>query len=329
MNDLLERYLYDVGRRLPASQREDILKELRSTLMDMIEERSNDPTAQDVAAVLKEYGRPMAVAAKYAGEHPLVGPELLPTYWLVLKIALGALALAIGIGAVLDFNIVQPNLHSVTQSIAGIFGEVVNGLLAAVGSVTLIFAALERAFTRDKANLAQLDWEPRDLPPVPVRRREERRAGHFITSIVLSVIALVVLNQYPQIFGFYHTTSEGLQVFPFFSPEALAAYVPLWSVGWIATIVLSAVRLALQRPNLPTRIAGIVLDGYWACVLVVMLIGPMLVSEKITAVFQQVSADIPFMNTFLMSQFRWAIALALAFTTVEIVRSVVKLARKT
>ena len=67
MREMIERYVYDVVRRLPQSQREDISRELRTLIDDMMEERADSgKTEQENAEeVLKELGSPFALAGKY------------------------------------------------------------------------------------------------------------------------------------------------------------------------------------------------------------------------------------------------------------------------
>ena len=58
-------YLQEIERRLPQRNREDILKEIRSTLMDMIEDRNPHPDQpadeESVKAVLSEFGSPRCI----------------------------------------------------------------------------------------------------------------------------------------------------------------------------------------------------------------------------------------------------------------------------
>ena len=58
--DLLERYLYAVTRRLPEKQREDVAQELRGLVDDMLFDRCGDitPTEKDLRVVLTEIGTP-------------------------------------------------------------------------------------------------------------------------------------------------------------------------------------------------------------------------------------------------------------------------------
>ena len=98
---LIERYLNEVGKYLPAKNKEDILEELRSHLSDTLDERvKGEATEEDVAALLKETGSPQKIAASYPGSRQyLVGPELYPFFRMVAGIVI-----AVVIGAqLLDF----------------------------------------------------------------------------------------------------------------------------------------------------------------------------------------------------------------------------------
>ena len=68
---LLDRYLEAVRRRLPRNQRDDIGAELRDVLLSQIEaeeaSRRRPLTDDEVAEMLKRFGRPMSVAAHPAG----------------------------------------------------------------------------------------------------------------------------------------------------------------------------------------------------------------------------------------------------------------------
>jgi hypothetical protein len=61
---MIERYLYDVTKRLPEDIREDVRIELRSNIEDML---SDDPNDEEIERVLLELGSPAKLAVKY---HP-------------------------------------------------------------------------------------------------------------------------------------------------------------------------------------------------------------------------------------------------------------------
>src|SRR5512147_1988535 len=89
--NLIDKYIAEVGKHLPRKNRADIEAEIRSTLEDMLEEWSQGKGSADEAMVLeilKEYGSPREVAAKYKTHQYLIGPRLFPTFEMVLRIVL-------------------------------------------------------------------------------------------------------------------------------------------------------------------------------------------------------------------------------------------------
>ena len=88
--ELIERYTTAIGKHLPVKNKADIQNEIRSTLQDMIDDRSQKtgrPVDEAlVSELLKEYGAPDKVAASYLPERYLIGPKLYPIFMLVIQI---------------------------------------------------------------------------------------------------------------------------------------------------------------------------------------------------------------------------------------------------
>ena len=108
---LVDRYLGAVKDNLPRAQRDDIIEELEDSLRSRMEDeaatRGRPLTEAEEAAILKEFGNPMAVAARYRGDERsvtfgrrLIGPELFPTYMKVLTVNV---VITLVIGAVVLF----------------------------------------------------------------------------------------------------------------------------------------------------------------------------------------------------------------------------------
>ena len=62
-NELIERYIYAVTKRLPYKMRADIEKELRALIDDMLEQRCGDvlPSEHDIRVVLTKSARPRSL----------------------------------------------------------------------------------------------------------------------------------------------------------------------------------------------------------------------------------------------------------------------------
>ena len=107
--DLIDRYVHEVGEHLPYRLRADVEAELRSLLMDALEERAGaagrPPDAELAAVVLREFGAPRDVAQRYSPEAQyLIGPRLFPAYKRTLQILaaiFAALLFASGIVTIL------------------------------------------------------------------------------------------------------------------------------------------------------------------------------------------------------------------------------------
>ena len=88
MNDLVDRYIWAVVKRLPAELRDDVADELRTTVADMLEERGAEGDAS-VRDVLLELGDPAELALGYTGgRRYLIGPGLYPMYSRLLRLLL-------------------------------------------------------------------------------------------------------------------------------------------------------------------------------------------------------------------------------------------------
>lgn len=157
---LVDRYLGAVKDNLPRAQRDDIIDELEDSLRSRMEDeaaaRGRPLTEAEEAAILKGFGNPMAVAARYRGDERsvtfgrrLIGPELFPTYWMVLTVnvvitlVIGAVVLILG------------------GTIASAFPGILVPLLIQFGVVTLIFVLIDRRYVRDPDA-----WDPRTVSSI-------------------------------------------------------------------------------------------------------------------------------------------------------------------
>ncbi|MCK4724290.1 MAG: hypothetical protein KAT29_00735, partial [Anaerolineales bacterium] len=121
--NLIDRYIYAVGRQLPRKNRADIQAELKSTLIDTLEARSEgEPSEEQVVALLTEFGPPEKVAASYWPESQyLIGPKLYPLFRMSLGIALLVFVIVqlVLLGVVVIFNQQPIQILELTGDIIG------------------------------------------------------------------------------------------------------------------------------------------------------------------------------------------------------------------
>jgi hypothetical protein len=160
--DLMERYMAAIRRNLPAARADDIAAEIAEDLESRREDREaalgRPLTRDEVGAMLRSFGHPLVVAARFRSHQYLIGPEVYPFYLFVMKIALAlGAALVVGV-AIVGLALGDSNLvRAVAQAAEGLLSY---GLFA-IAVVTIIFAVLERAGF-PAGHLAR--WTPEQLP---------------------------------------------------------------------------------------------------------------------------------------------------------------------
>jgi len=164
--ELLDRYLYEVRRYLPAAQQDDIIAEISDAIQSQAEEREQQLgralTAPEESAVVKAFGHPKLVAARYQPAQYLIGPEIYPFYWYTLKIALAAVLGLELLGALIAALLSPAALPAFIKNISVAWPSI----FLVFGVVTFIFVALERTGSSSNVltKLGINRWNPRALP---------------------------------------------------------------------------------------------------------------------------------------------------------------------
>ncbi len=261
VKDLIDRYVYDVTRRLPQDQRVDIEKELRSLIDDMLQARTGGmpPAVEDVTAVLKELGRPWDLAAKYRGsKRYLIGPNYFDIYLLVLKIVLAATGFALVVALIVS-SVATPPQHAIS-AVAHTFGSIISGLVQAFAYVTLAFALAEH-FGKN-APWKNENWNPKDLPPVPSANKKDTltiKRSEPIVGLVFGVLGLVIFNAIPWILG-YVVATDGMVSVPVFNLEMLRSLLLLINVMICLGMLKDLLRLIAGRYTLPISLSIVAIN---------------------------------------------------------------------
>jgi hypothetical protein len=271
-NEWIDRYVNEVGRRLPSKQRADVEREIRSLIEDEVagrldavedEGRAQAGMEATVLAVLEQFGSPKEMAARYQSPRYLISPTMFPIFQLVLGIVLTvtlvANILGVAVAASTD-KLVDPFI----DMILGLFGSIIQAL----GTVTLIFAALERLGVA--ADSKPETWNPRSLPPV----KDAQRISIFEVVVDIGFTAAILMLAFNYLNRgtgpvFYKSEWQGI---PIFTPELLQ-YLPWLIVLWGADILLNIVLLVRGRWELATRIATMITAGAAAFIFYQILIG--------------------------------------------------------
>jgi hypothetical protein len=198
--ELIERYLQAVKFALPEKQRDDIIKELRDSILSQAEEKEEESghplTEDEQAALLKKLGSPRRLASRYRKQQHLIGATVFPIYWKVLKTSLG-LAFVVLVGASIATAAAGKTL---TESL-GVLFRYPSVALMTFAWITLIFSALEffgaKCQTKDT-------WDPRKLPALvqkTPRKSQFELIAQLVVQTIFSVWWLAGLHYQYLIFG--------------------------------------------------------------------------------------------------------------------------------
>ena len=276
--NLIDRYVTEVGKHLPRKNRLDIEAELRSTLEDMLEDRSQQtgrPADEAlVIELLQEYGSPRKVAAIYQTHPYLIGPRMFSIYRLVLKIVLFAVTMGLSIATIVSLFNTSLTSPELLKELGQFIANLVSALLAAFGNVTLVFAIIERAVPAAKFEEEET-WTPAELTKEPDPNHV--KTGDMIASIVFTAAALIIFNLYPQVVGIWNNTNGTWSQIAGLS-EAFFRYLPWINLSGILTIALDIWLLRQGVWNAITRWMHIGLQIVGIAIAVAMLRGPSLLT---------------------------------------------------
>lgn len=322
--NIIDRYIYAVGKHLPGKKKTDIQNELRSNLVDTLEARyGKEPTEDQVIALVKELGKPEKVAASYWPEGQyLIGPRLYPLFRMVVGIVISVFVMVnlVLFGVTVAFGTdVLPGLQFI--------GNLFNGAVFAFGMIVLVFAILQRLDVRPEDE--KEDWDPRQLPEID-EQATVKRTGIIIEIIFATLFAAILAAFADKIGG---VVSLGSAVIP---NPALSPYVPLLVLSLLLGIGLNIFLLWRGRWELGSRIAKIAIDLFGVGVLLILVNAhnAWLAQHGITGLLSWIDT-LPTAGEFntqqaqvmIVSGFRIGFVVALIVSAVEAVTEIFRLVR--
>jgi hypothetical protein len=267
-NDLIGRYVYQVGQRLPIKRRADVAQELASLINDRVEDElaSGGDRGDIVRRVLKEMGDPAVVAGRYGYEpHLLIGVRSLPAFFKMVKV----LPVVVAALVLVQFLLSLPGGRmDWGKTLLSYFASTLLNL----GVLVVVFVFLEwLAKFRGKPAAA---FDPAKLPRVPAEAESGKPSTWgMVVEIYGLAVVLVLVNFHPEWFGPLITVvgPHAFQVVPL---GALGIHlpVPLFDAWLCALIVLKTEVLREGVWTRRTRWAQLALSGAGLAVLTITLL---------------------------------------------------------
>lgn len=277
INTTVNRYIFDVTRRLPQSQKEDISRELRGLIDDMLEAQAQgEPTEQDLNAVLLKLGEPKKLANQYRDKNRyLIGPAYYDQYLLLLKIVLRTVFFGMMVASFVNAALTL-NFDSLSMEVNFVVLALVNGVISGFSGlfqgfawVTVIFACIEYAAKKEPGKAASQGlWNPSTLPPVPSETAVIRKSEP-IAGIILTVVVIILFNFAPQLMGAY-STKNGFASIPIFDLQVLNQSLLFFNICFAMGILRESCKLFFGRYSM--KLAMIVLALNAVTVLLTVLL---------------------------------------------------------
>lgn len=254
-NDVIESYVVDVMRRVPAKDRNEVGLELRGLLAEMLDDRAQAAgrAADDalVLAMLREFGTPAEIAARYRPP-AAAGAVIIPADG-TRSFALTALA---GLG--LQWALTLPRVFDGSLNIVGWYFSWGLGAFWWPGFMVVMAMIV---MWLQSMGLFKPTWKPRTADPDRVNR------GGMIAGLAAFAIGMTFMIALPWLAGLLppHLT----HVFAF-DPGFLQArawpVVVLWLISFatLSLVLRNGRHTALtRRLELGSSLAFVVLMGWW------------------------------------------------------------------
>lgn len=232
--ELINRYIYEVTRRVPKEQRDEIELELGELIDDMLE-------GLRLEQVFSKLGDPALFARKYREDkNYVISPEYYDNYVWVMKIVLicvwGGLLVSTVVKCVINYQ-------DIFYEAARFVNDIIMASLMAFGSVTLVFAFMERQKIKVDLKKEKL-WSPDMLNPIPDKKARISR-GDCIASIVFIILFACLLIFAPQLIGAYAMHGDEIQYVPVFNLARWDIILPIFLLSLAVSFVDEMIRLVV------------------------------------------------------------------------------------
>lgn len=180
--NLIKDYVYTITHYLPQKQKAEVSTDIEATLYELLLEQFGEKeySDQEIETVIRTFGHPRLVAERYLNQKPsLIAPELLETYWFVVKIALIGSNIGVFIARMLTQGL----------DFISILGGMINLSLSVFGMVTLIFILVNQKLDAYEQNDLE-EWSLKDLK---VWKEDKHRVSRF--EIAFESIFLIFFIQ--------------------------------------------------------------------------------------------------------------------------------------
>lgn len=308
MNDyqMMEKYIYEVTRKLPTSKREDIKREL----MILIEEELQSNENATIESVLKKLGNPRDLAFEYMDKGKwVIGPQYYDEYIRTLSVVLPITLIVTAVGMLVGYVFAQD--ENVLPFLLRVILSLWQVSLTAFALVTVGFAITER-FTTEKEEKT-IEWDPQSLKKVVVTYRIKK--SEPIATMVFLGLMMVVFNFFPHLIAIYYV-GESMGMIPVLNLDVFRSYLLWINFSLILSFVGEMVKLLAGKWTLKTTIFTSACAFVGTIVMAAVLLNPGLLNPALEAelIAMELDMALEWINRLLMMVVIITIAVFVAST---------------
>ncbi len=196
--NLIDKYIYAIGEKLPVGSREEIKKELKSLLLDELEiSYGPTPTDEQIEKVIYEFGSPTQVAQRYKNNNPLIASKFTEIYLMISKIIIFAMTVAFFVIFVINFLKNDFLSTNTLNEVFKLIKNIITSSFTGIGVLTIIFMAISK-YLADKNIDFNSEWSIKDLDCIEKEEVKVSKVG-LSFEIFFSLVFLALINFMPSI----------------------------------------------------------------------------------------------------------------------------------
>ncbi len=317
MSKLIDKYIYDVTRRLKEEEKEDVGNELRANILEMVEDENNE---EEIKNALYSLGSPRQIANSYRNYKGLISPMWMGDYLYTLKIVLIILG---AIGIVFGFIESIQNIESevIFGTIFEVFfetlGNTISSLLSGFAIVTLIFIAIDRHGEKKD------EWKIEDLPEIPKKTdlsisRTGSIAG-LVATIIFGFIWLYVLYYSNLYLGWFEVGGEWVVDQSIFNLEYTRLFVIVFGVSLLIEAIVYAFKIKYAQWNYNLLIMYVISKIFSVVVVVVFLTGDLISVDFITRVSTELTFTYSEVENFINIFLRTIVGIVIVANVIDLI----------
>lgn len=274
--ELMKRYIYEVGCKVSKEQRHDITMELEELIGDMFEDQKGT-----MEEILIQLGDPKDFAKKYQNQGDyLIGPGYYENYIWILKIVLLCVGISSFLSEIIVYNYDSFNLKSYLNHI---LVNVSISLTETFGLVTIVFALLE--YSQVKVQLKKekswsveslqdnekTAWNPSQLHPLPDKSAIIKRSS-TIANVACLVCFGMLFTVKPEVFSAYvFEGKEFRHLIPLFNLSHWTSICPLLVLVFICGFIEQIIKLLAGCYCKLVLVANVVSNGIQLTLLTILI----------------------------------------------------------